>query len=100
MSHPPGEMFSKNRLVLQKLHIVSNNAGRNSPLLCLTCNADRSGAHGTRKVTLPLNSLRSSLRNVLEQTTFTSKLRGMLICMSKSVDSVLVTFSLDARKYR
>ena len=53
---------------------------------------------------LPLNSLRSiffiCLRNVLAQTMFILKLCDMLKSMPKSVDSVFVTFSLDARKSR
>ena len=58
-THLIGEMFTKNRHVLQKQHIFSKNAAQKSSDSVCDCisitkllYADRSGAHGTRKVTI------------------------------------------------
>ena len=65
MSHPLGEMFSKNRHVRSRIAETTDRfqkcRAELSPivsatrLISKTCDADRSGAHGTRKVTLPFN---------------------------------------------
>ena len=49
MSHPRGEMFSKNR---QNPKMQGNIVPFVSatPFISKTCDADRSGAHGTRKL--------------------------------------------------
>lgn len=62
MSHPVGEMFSKTRHVCSRIAETTNRFQKcraekfpivsATRLISKTCDADRSGAHGTQKVTI------------------------------------------------
>ena len=88
MLHPLGEMFSKNHHICSRIADTSKCRAEKFPIVSVT-----------EKTAMLIVSqfITSRLRNVLEQNMFMSKLCDTLKSMPKSVDSVFVTFSLDAR---
>ena len=94
---PTCEMFSKNRHVCSRIAETTNLfqkcRAEKFPIVSVTvlilinCDADRSGAHGTRKVTISSQFVTIDFyvwRNVLAQTMFISRLCYMLKSMPKS----------------